>query len=81
MDLLLQHGSPSGEYNFHSEDEDSQSKFICDYAMAGPVYWKQEREMQWEMQRTFQRWGARTSEEIKMSDRVGEFSLMTAPLT
>ncbi|KAH7086833.1 hypothetical protein FB567DRAFT_580003 [Paraphoma chrysanthemicola] len=64
LDLLLQHGSPTEVYNSHSEDEDSQSKFICDYVTAGPSYWKRERELKWEMQRTFRRWGARRSREF-----------------
>jgi hypothetical protein len=78
LDLLLQHGSPLQTYNFHGDNDQSQSKFICDYAMAGPVYWKREREMCWKLEETFRRWGARTSDESNMSGGLTGLSLTAA---
>ena len=61
LDLLLQHGSPARIFNFDPSAENSESRFICDYALAGPVYWHKEHLLRSAMLEQFLAWGAKQS--------------------
>jgi hypothetical protein len=74
LDLLLKHGSPNKEYNFiGGTQEESQSRFICDYALGGPVYWAREVKHFKLMVRNFRSWGAKTAVQLaQMEETAGE---------
>ncbi|KAK2603911.1 hypothetical protein QQS21_003946 [Conoideocrella luteorostrata] len=75
LDLLLLHGSPDQDYNFDPGMEDSQSKFICDYALAGPIYWHKEQTLQAAMIEKFVKWGAKRSSARPMGNETSVKSL------
>ena len=63
LDLLFEHGKPNQTFNF-VVGENHRERFICDYALGGPIYWAREGQHFGKMVPVFRAWGAKTRKEL-----------------